>query len=87
MSESNSLPRFVSPAQVAELLDLTVEDVMSLVLEGSLEGSRLGASAQWRIASASVTAYLDEQREEARRIALWRQSSTASFPEIWGGGR
>ena len=30
--------------------------------------------------------YLNDQAEEARRIALWRQSQTASFPELWGTG-
>lgn len=84
MPEPSAPTRYVSPAQVAELLDLTIADVMSLVHEGRLRGARLGSSSQWRVEECSVAEYLEEQREEARRIALWRQSSTASFPELWG---
>lgn len=84
MADSSAPTRYVSPAQVAELLDLTVADVMALIHDGRLRGARLGASCQWRIEESSVADYLDDQREEARRIALWRQSNTASFPELWG---
>jgi excisionase family DNA binding protein len=76
--------RHLAPAQVAELLALDVDAVMSLVHEGRLSGARLGAPAVWRIEQASVEAYLDEQAEGARRIALWHESQIASFPEVWG---
>lgn len=85
MSEVPPPEQYVSPAQVAELLGVSVSDVMELVLQGALRGARLGSSPQWRIAEASVGEYLDDQREESRRIALWRESSAASFPELWGG--
>ena len=54
--------------------------------EGRLRGVRVGSPARWRVDQASVADYLDDQAEEARRMALWRQSSTASFPELWGTG-
>jgi hypothetical protein len=47
---------------------------------------RVGSPARWRIDQASVAEYLDAQAEVARRMALWRQSSEASFPELWGNG-
>ncbi|MDE0547287.1 helix-turn-helix domain-containing protein [Microbacterium sp. C7(2022)] len=76
--------RLLAPAQVGELLSISVDEVMALVMEGRLRGLRAGAPARWRIEEASVAEYLDDQAEEARRMALWRQSSTASFPELWG---
>ncbi|MBV0894363.1 helix-turn-helix domain-containing protein [Microbacterium sp. NC79] len=85
MPDNNAPERYVSLAQVAELLDLTVDEVLSLIHEGLLRGARVGSPAQWRVAEASVSDYLDEQREESRRIALWNQSVNASFPELWGG--
>lgn len=85
MSERNAPERHVSPAQVAELLDLAVDDVIALILNGSLRGACIGSVPQWRIAEASVAEYLEGQREQARRMALWRQSNAASFPELWGG--
>ncbi|WP_029146322.1 helix-turn-helix domain-containing protein [Microbacterium luticocti] len=78
--------RLVAPAQVAEALGVSVDEVIALAMEGQLRGVRVGTPPQWRIDEASVTAYLDEQTEQTRRMALWRQSNAASFPELWGTG-
>ncbi len=78
--------RLLALAQVGEILGVSIDEVMTLVYEGRLRGARVGSPARWRIDEASVAEYLDEQAEEARRIALWRQSSAASFPELWGTG-
>ncbi len=79
-----SAPRFLAPAQVAELLNIEVDEVVALVLEGRLRGAQLGSPPRWRGEEASIADYLAEQSEEARRMALWRQASEASFPEVWG---
>jgi excisionase family DNA binding protein len=79
--------RLLAPSQVAELLAVSVDEVLVLVHEGRLRGFRVGSPARWRIEEESVGTYLDDQAEEARRIALWRQSNAASFPELWGQGR
>lgn len=78
--------RLFTPAQVAEMLALPVDEVVALLLDGRLRGMKVGTPARWRIEAASVEGYLDDQAEEARRIALWRESNTASFPELWGRG-
>ncbi|GAA3205800.1 hypothetical protein GCM10017690_12080 [Microbacterium terregens] len=78
--------RLLAPAQVAEVLGISVDEVMALVDERRLRGMRVGSPARWRIEEASVAEYLDAQTEEARRMALWRQSNEASFPELWGTG-
>ncbi|MGP3535411.1 helix-turn-helix domain-containing protein [Microbacterium sp. RD1] len=79
--------RLLAPSQVAELLAVTVDEVVDLVHEGRLRGMRVGSPARWRVEEDSVEAYLEDQAEEARRMALWRQSNAASFPELWGRGR
>lgn len=79
-----SAPRFLAPAQVAELLSIEIDEVVTLVLEGRLRGSQLGSPARWRVEESSLSEYLAEQSEEARRMALWRQANEASFPEVWG---
>lgn len=76
--------RYLAPAQVAELLSISVDEVISLVHEGRLRGSQLGSPQRWRVEESSLQDYLAEESEHARRMALWRQSQTASFPEIWG---
>jgi hypothetical protein len=81
---SRSASRFLAPAQVAELLDIDVDEVIALVLDGSLRGAQLGSPARWRVEEPSIEAYLAEQSEQSRRMALWRQSNEASFPEVWG---
>lgn len=84
MPGSSSTPRFLAPAQVAELLTIEVDEVIALVYQGRLRGSQLGSPARWRIEESSLAEYLAEQSEHARRMALWRQSNEASFPEVWG---
>lgn len=78
--------RLLSTSQVAEMLAIDVDDVVALVLDGHLEGMKVGSPSQWRVAAGSVEAYLTAQVEEARRMALWRESNAASFPELWGRG-
>ncbi|WP_448257887.1 helix-turn-helix domain-containing protein [Microbacterium aurum] len=78
--------RLLAPSQVAEMLQLPVDEVIALVLDGRLRGARIGTPARWRIEADSVAGYLDDQAEEARRTALWRESNAASFPELWGRG-
>lgn len=78
--------RHLDPAQVAELLGVSVDEVIALALERRLRGAKLGSPARWRIEEASVADYVAEQTELTRRHALWEQSNTASFPELWGAG-
>ncbi|MFC7790115.1 helix-turn-helix domain-containing protein [Microbacterium sp. MAHUQ-60] len=81
---SEMAPRFLAPAQVAELLSIEIDEVVDLVHQGRLRGSQLGSPPRWRIEERSLSDYLSEQSEEARRMALWRQANEASFPELWG---
>ena len=78
--------RLLTPAQAAEVLGVSIDDIMALVHSARLRGMRVGTAAAWRIDAASVSAYLDDRIEEARLSALWRQSNEASFPELWGTG-
>jgi len=72
--------------QVAESLAIDVEEVVALILDGRLAGAQVGNPPRWRVTADSVEAYLDDAAEEARRMALWRESNAASFPELWGRG-
>ncbi len=78
--------RLLAPSQVAEMLQLPVDEVIALVLDGRLRGARIGTPARWRIEADSVAGYLDDQAEESRRVARWRESNAASLPELWGRG-
>jgi excisionase family DNA binding protein len=76
----------LAPSQAAELIGCTVDEVIALVGEARLRGAKVGSPARWRIDEQSVSEYLADQVELARREALWRQSQNASFPELWGSG-
>lgn len=78
--------RLLAPSQVAEMLQISADEVVALIIDGRLEGMKAGVPARWRVVASSVGAYLDAQAEEARRAALWRESNAASFPELWGRG-
>ncbi|MEU4016298.1 helix-turn-helix domain-containing protein [Microbacterium sp. NPDC028030] len=81
---SSHAPRFLAPAQVAELLSIEVGEVIGLLHEGRLRGAQLGSPPRWRVEESSLAGYLAEESETSRRMALWRQSAAASFPEVWG---
>lgn len=78
--------RFLAPAQAAEVLGVTVDEVVELVERAQLRGARVGSPARLRIEESSVAEYLDNQIEIQRRMALWRGANEASFPELWGTG-
>ncbi|MDX2377066.1 helix-turn-helix domain-containing protein [Microbacterium sp. LRZ72] len=87
MSESPPFGvRYLAPSQVAELLSVSVDEVMELVHDGRLRGARLGSPAKWRIEEESLRGYIADQVEEARQMHLWEQSQAASFPEVWNRG-
>ncbi len=86
MSERPRATRTMTPAQVGEVLGVSIDEVMALIDERRLRGSRVGSPARWLVEESSVSEYLDDQAEEARRMGLWRQSNEASFPEYWGRG-
>lgn len=78
--------RLIAPAQAAEILGISVDEVMALVQQAQLRGARVGSPARWRVDESSVAEYIDAQVEISRRSALWQQSQEASFPELWGTG-
>lgn len=86
MPQNPSDVRMLAPAQAAELLGLSVDEIMDLVQTAQLRGARVGSPGRWVIDATSIQEYLDAAAETARLGALWRQSQEASFPELWGTG-
>lgn len=65
---------------------MSIDEVVELVQRAQLRGARVGSPARLRIEESSVAEYLQSLAEIERRMALWQQSSEASFPELWGTG-
>jgi len=78
--------RYIDPETVANRLGTSPDEVISLITRGEIRGIQLGDPPRWVVDEASVTAFIDDRIEIARRSALWRQSQEASFPELWGEG-
>jgi excisionase family DNA binding protein len=60
---ATSRPRFLTPAEVAELLRVSPMTVYRLIKAGELRAARIGKS--YRIAEADVDAYLQARYHDA----------------------
>lgn len=78
--------RYVDPDAVAARLGMTRDEVLGLIERGEIRGMEVGTPPRWIVDAESVTSYIDDRIEIARRAALWNQSQEASFPELWGEG-
>jgi excisionase family DNA binding protein len=62
-------PRFLQPAEVAELLNVTVSQVYTLMRSGELPAVKIGKRGVWRVSPDALDGYIDrlEREAEARR--------------------
>ncbi|MFD1720068.1 helix-turn-helix domain-containing protein [Amnibacterium endophyticum] len=79
------LGRFLTVAETAEVLRVSVSQAYSLVRSGELAAIRVGAARHWRVERTELEAYIEARYEEARREANWRQSAFAIVPELRQG--
>lgn len=60
-----SSPRFLTLADVAEVLNVTVRQVYALVRSGELRGIQIGGRGQWRIENDQLEDYIARQYARA----------------------
>lgn len=58
-------PRFLQPAEVAELLNVTVSQVYTLMRSGQLPAVKIGKRGVWRVSAEALEAYIAELEREA----------------------
>lgn len=58
-------PRFLTLADVAEILNVTVRQVYALVRSGELRGIQIGGRGQWRVENDQLEAYIARQYARA----------------------
>jgi excisionase family DNA binding protein len=58
-------PRFLTLADVAEVLNVTVRQVYALVRSGDLRGIQIGGRGQWRIENDRLEDYIARQYARA----------------------
>jgi excisionase family DNA binding protein len=76
------LGRFLTIADTAELLNISVSQAYALVHSGELPAIKIGARGHWRVERDVLESYIDALYEEARRRSLWNQSDSANLPEL-----
>jgi excisionase family DNA binding protein len=82
-SESpNSLGRFLTISDTADVLNVSVSQAYALVRSGELPAIKIGAHGHWRIERNVLESYIEAMYEEARRLSLWNQSDYANLPEL-----
>lgn len=77
--------RFLTVAETAEVLRVSVTQAYGLVRSGELPAIRIGASRQWRVERSELEAFIQARYEEERRAANWNQADFAILPELRGG--
>jgi excisionase family DNA binding protein len=84
MNESNvnGLGRFLTLADTAEVLNISVHQAYELVRSGELPAIRLGASGQWRVERTALESFIEAKYEETRRLNLWNQSDFSDLAEL-----
>lgn len=61
-------PRFLTLADVAEVLNTSVAQVYALVRRGELPAIKIGGRGQWRVESEQLEAYIERMYAVAREF-------------------
>lgn len=82
---SEAVGRFLTLADVAEILAISASDALDLVRSNELPAIRVGTTGAWRVERIVLESYIEAKYEEARRMALWQQSDFSNIVELSGG--
>ncbi len=82
MPSAAPLGRFLTVADTAEILNVSVNQAYALVRSGELPAIKVGGSGHWRVERDVLESYIEAKYEEARRLSLWNQSDLANLPEF-----
>lgn len=75
---SGAAPRFLTLADVAEVLNVTVRQVYALVRTGDLRGIQIGGRGQWRIESVELEDYIARQYARTQELVSEQQDAAES---------
>ncbi|MCW4384980.1 helix-turn-helix domain-containing protein [Salinibacterium sp. SYSU T00001] len=85
--DDTRLGRFLTIADVAEILNISATQAYGLVRSGELPAIKVGAAGHWRVERTVLESYIEAKYEETRRHGLWTQSEFADIPELSIGPR
>jgi excisionase family DNA binding protein len=61
-------PRFLQLADVAEVLNISVNQVYALVRRGDLAAIKIGGRGQWRVEASQLEAYIQRLYDETHEF-------------------
>jgi len=82
-SDPAGLARFLTLADTAEVLAISVSQAYALVRSGELPAIKIGGNGHWRVERTLLEAYIEGKYEENRRRGLWQQADFADIPELF----
>ena len=78
----DSIGRFLTLADAADVLNISISQAYSLVRSGELPAIKVGGNGHWRVERDQLEGYIASRYEETRRQALWNESDYANIPEL-----
>lgn len=76
------LPRFLTLADVAEILNTSVAQVYAMVRRKELLAIKIGGRGQWRVSEKDLEGYIQAQYAETGRFIDEHPFDPAEEPEI-----
>ena len=80
---SGAVGRFLTLADTAEVLNISVSQAYALVRSGELPAIKIGGQGHWRIERDVLEGYIAGKYEENRRRNLWNQAEYADVAELF----
>lgn len=78
----DSLGRFLTLADTAEVLSISTRQAYALIRSGELPAIKVGSGGQWRIERSVLESYIAAMYEQTRRMNLWNQADFADVAEF-----
>ncbi|GIG28242.1 helix-turn-helix domain-containing protein [Cellulomonas marina] len=76
-------PRFLTLADVTEILNISAPQAYALVRSGELRALQIGGRGQWRVEATELEAYIQRMYEQtSRRIAEGETTEVPTAQEV-----
>lgn len=82
-TDAGGLARFLTLADTAEVLAISVSQAYALVRSGELPAIKIGGNGHWRIERTVLEAYIEAKYEENRRRGMWHQAQYADVADLF----
>nr|WP_225751728.1 helix-turn-helix domain-containing protein [Pseudoclavibacter sp. Marseille-Q3772] len=74
--------RFLTLTDVAEILNIDLEQVRRLVDSNELRAIQIGEGGAWRVEQQELQQFVDDQYERRHRESLLEQAEFSDIPEL-----